>query len=80
MLRRNERRLNFKNRPVGTRDLKGGPKQPPPLATNRGSQELATNRVKALGPVKLSNIALCLNGVKESGPPDDVTVKAAAEW
>ena len=29
MLRRNECRLNFKNRPVRTGDLKGGPKQPP---------------------------------------------------
>ena len=47
MLRRNECRLNFKNRPVRTGDLKGGPKQPP-LATNRGSQEPATNRVKSL--------------------------------
>ena len=44
MLRRNECRLNFKNRPERTGDLKGGPKQPP-LATNRGSQEPATNRV-----------------------------------
>ena len=43
MLRRNECRLNFKNRPVRTGDLKGGPKQPP-LATNRGSQEPATNQ------------------------------------
>ena len=49
MLRRNECRLNFKNRPVRTGDIKGGggPKQPP-LATNRGSQEPATNRVKVL--------------------------------
>ena len=46
MLRRMECRLNFKNRPVTTRDLKGGAKQPP-LATNRGSQEPATNRVNA---------------------------------
>ena len=29
MLRRNECRLNFKNRPVRTGDIKGGPKQPP---------------------------------------------------
>ena len=29
MLRRSECRLNFKNRPVRTGDLKGGPKQPP---------------------------------------------------
>ena len=29
MLRRNECRLNFKNRPVKTGDIKGGPKQPP---------------------------------------------------
>ena len=29
MLRRNECRFNFKNRPVITGDLKGGPKQPP---------------------------------------------------
>ena len=29
MLRRNECRLNFKNRPVRTVDLKGSPKQPP---------------------------------------------------
>ena len=38
--------LNFKNRTVRTQDLKGGggPKQLPP-ATNRGSQEPATNRV-----------------------------------
>ena len=37
--------MNFKNLPVRTGDIKGGPKQPP-LATNRGSQEPATNRVK----------------------------------
>ena len=49
MLRRNECRLNVKNRPVRTGDLKGGLKQlPPPPATNRGSQEPATNRVKAI--------------------------------
>ena len=48
MLRRMECRLNFKNRPVGTRDLKGGGGvNNTPLATNRGSQEPATNRVKA---------------------------------
>ena len=47
MLRRNEYRLNIKNRPVRTGDINGGPKQPP-LATNRGSQEPATNRVKGL--------------------------------
>ena len=29
MLRRNECRMNSKNRPVRTGDLKGGPKQPP---------------------------------------------------
>ena len=29
MLRRNECRLNFQNRPVRTGDIKGGPKQPP---------------------------------------------------
>ena len=46
MLRRNECRLNFKNRPVRTGDLKGGVLNNPPLATNRGSQEPATNRVK----------------------------------
>ena len=52
MLRRNECRLNFKNRPVRTGDIKGGPKQPP-LATNRGSQEPATNRVKpGTGPLR----------------------------
>ena len=44
MLRRNERRLNFKNRPVRTGDLKGVLNSSPP-ATNRGSQEPATNRV-----------------------------------
>ena len=38
MLKRTECRLNFKNRPVRTGDLNGGPKQPP--ATNRGSQSL----------------------------------------
>ena len=44
MLRRMECRSNFKNRPVRTRDLKEGPKQPPPPpATNIGSQEPATN-------------------------------------
>ena len=47
MLRRNECRLNFKKRPVRTGDIKGGPKPPPP-ATNRGSQEPATNRVNWL--------------------------------
>ena len=31
-------------------------------------------------PVNFSNIALYLNGVKGFCPPDDVTVKAAAEW
>ena len=36
-------RLNFENRPVRSRDIKGGRKQPP--ATNRGSQEPAINRV-----------------------------------
>ena len=41
-----ECRLNFENRPVRSRDIKGGPKRPP-LATNRGSQEPATNRVKS---------------------------------
>ena len=30
MLRRMECRSNFKNRPVRTQDIKGGPKQPPP--------------------------------------------------
>ena len=39
-----ECRLNFENRPVRSTDIKGGRKQPP--ATNRGSQEPATNRVK----------------------------------
>ena len=50
MLRQMECRLNFKNRPVRTRDIKGGggPKQPP--ATNRGSQEPATNRVNIASP------------------------------
>ena len=43
-----ECRLNFENRPVRSRDIKEGPKQPP--ATNRGSQEPATNRVN-LGSV-----------------------------
>ena len=52
MLRRHECRLNFKNRPVRTGDIKGGPKQPP-LATNRGSQEPATNRVNARGTLFL---------------------------
>ena len=51
MLRRNECRLNFRNRPVRTGDIKGGPKQPP-LATNRGSQEPATNRVNPLITIK----------------------------
>ena len=50
MLRRNECRLNCKNRPVRTGDIKGGPKQPP-LATNRGSQEPATNRVNEVTKV-----------------------------
>ena len=31
-------------------------------------------------PVNLSNIALYFYGLKGFGPPDDVTVKAAAEW
>ena len=61
MLRRNECRLNFKNRSVRTGDLKGGPKQPPPPpATNRGSQEPATNRVNI---IKL----LPSTGVKDDG-------------
>ena len=38
--------FNFENRPVRSRVIKGGPKQPP--ATNRGSQEPATNRVKSV--------------------------------
>ena len=50
MLRRNECRLNFKNRPVRTEDPKGGPKQPL-LATNRGSQEPATNRVNIMSRI-----------------------------
>ena len=37
----------------------------------------ATNRVKALGPVKFRHIPLFLNGVKGFGPPGDVTVEAA---
>ena len=43
---------------------------------------LHTSRVyvRRKAPVKLSNIALYLNGVKKSDTPDDVTVKAAAEW
>ena len=44
-----ECRLNFENRPVRSRDIKGGRKQPPPPATNRGGQEPATNRVNSLG-------------------------------
>ena len=59
MLRQNECRLNFKNRPVRTGDIKGGPKQPP-LATNRGSQEPATNRVKASSDIWKSNKPLFL--------------------
>ena len=49
MLRRNECRLNFKNRPVRTGDIKGGVLNNPP-ATNKGSQEPATNRVNQTGP------------------------------
>ena len=41
-----EYRLNFENRTVISRDIKGGRKQPP--ATNKGSQETATNSVKLL--------------------------------
>ena len=54
MLRRIECLLSFKNRPVRTRDLKGGLKRPPPPPdTNRGSQEPATNRVnpRPAGPL-----------------------------
>ena len=40
--------MNFKNRPVRTGDIKGGGPKQPPLATNRGSQEPATNRVKRM--------------------------------
>ena len=36
--------------------------------------------LKELGSVNFSNIALHLNGVKGFDRPDDVTVKAAAEW
>ena len=36
--------------------------------------------VKALGPRKFPQYCTDLNGVKGFGPPDDVTVKAAAEW
>ena len=54
-------------------------RQPPP---DRPRYEKCPDRarVKALGPVNFSNIALYLNGAKGFGPPDDVTVKAAAEW
>ena len=60
MLRRTECRLNFKNRPVRTGDIKGGggPKQPPPPATNRGSQEPATNRVNLTGSNLYDSIRL----------------------
>ena len=51
MLRRNECRLNFKNQPVKTRDLKAVLNDPPPPATNRGSQEPATNRVNPWGVI-----------------------------
>ena len=57
MLRRNECRLNFKNRPVRTGDLKGGGPKPP--ATNRGSQEPAINRVKGPSRYTQPEWALC---------------------
>ena len=44
MLRRMECRLNFKNRPEEPEISRGVLNNPP--ATNRGSQEPATNRVK----------------------------------
>ena len=49
MLRRNECRMNFQNRPVRTGDIKGGVLNNLPPATNRGSQEPATSRVKEKG-------------------------------
>ena len=52
MLRRNECRLNFKNRPVRTGDLKGGgPKQPPPLPL--------IGVARSLPLIGLNNIYLC---------------------
>ena len=44
MLSRNECRLNFKNRPVRTGDIKGGSKQPP-LPLIGIARSPATNRV-----------------------------------
>ena len=47
-----ERRLNFENQPVRSRDIKGVLNSPP--TTNRGSQEPATNRVKPKSYLKLN--------------------------
>ena len=61
MLRRNECRLNFKNRPVRTGDLKGGgPKQPPlPL--------IGVARSLPLKGLRANSIA----GIQEGHPSQD---------
>ena len=50
MLRRNECRLNFKNRPVRTGDIKGGPKQPPPLPLIGVARSLPL--IGLIGPIR----------------------------
>ena len=71
MLRRNECRLNFKNRPVRTGDLKGGPKQPPlPLIeVARSLPLIGLKYLILISPNKatVSNVGTCLKLQSESG-------------